>query len=523
MYEVSTTNKVTISDTLTLSDGRSIKDCIKDNCLIFYIKLPKNTNGIDGVTWSYAGELNEVKKSAGEGALVKCYAEYIDGQLNVRCTNAMNAKPATGGSGGGIEYVSGDYIDIDTDDNSINLKYDTEIAAGSSGIPTSQAVYAITSNKLDSSKFDAHINSIDKDDAIHMGETARLHLSVAYDHAANESTFYDNHLASGDKDKLNYSYNTVTSLASDVASLNSSSTNWNWAYTKVSENYSKWDAKSDIKVSTEISDNANTVPTTKAVYYELANKLNTSMFNTHVNEDGLHLTYDLNCNISQAYGHLTSELYSSIHVSDEDRTKWNGFEERINELASLGLSYKVLEEGEELPEPSEDYSGWVYLTKNSQSKNNSYDEWICVIIDGDNTSCAYDDVYKWEQIGSTEIDLTDYITNSDFKNHTDNTNIHVTKEEKDKIDEQISTITTIISSIDSNVDALNKAVDEHTDDVDIHVTAGEKENWNKISELNNYVTNTTFNSHTSNNTNAKHVTEEEKENWNSKIDNVKSG
>ena len=70
---------------------------------------------------------------------------------------------------------------------------------------------------------------------------------------------------------------------------------------------------------------------------------------------------------------------------------------------------------------------------------------------------------------------------------------------------------------------MNEAVDEHTDDVDIHVTAEEKENWIKISELNNYVTNTTFNSHTSNNTEAKHVTEEEKENWNSKIDNVKSG
>ena len=91
----------------------------------------------------------------------------------------MNAKPTTGGSGGGIEYVSGNYINIAAD-NSINLIFDTKIDTSSSGIPTSQAVYAITSNKLDLSTFNGHIsdfnehiNSIDKDDAIHMGKTAR--------------------------------------------------------------------------------------------------------------------------------------------------------------------------------------------------------------------------------------------------------------------------------------------------------------------------------------------------------------
>ena len=69
----------------------------------------------------------------------------------------MNTKPSTGGTGGGIEYNNGKYIEIDYNNN-INLKYDDSINENSINIPTSQAVFKITKDKLDVSTFNGHVN-----------------------------------------------------------------------------------------------------------------------------------------------------------------------------------------------------------------------------------------------------------------------------------------------------------------------------------------------------------------------------
>lgn len=51
----------------------------------------------------------------------------------------------------------------------------------------------------------------------------------------------------------------------------------------------------------------------------------------------------------------------------------------------------------------------IYLIANSGSGNNSYDEYILV-----NTGTAEDPVYKPEKIGTTDVDLTNYVQNSDL-------------------------------------------------------------------------------------------------------------
>lgn len=132
VYEYSTMpSSINIVDTLTLEDGRKIKDCIEKNCLIFYIKLPTPTsttlsvkaNNVD-TKWGFSGELTQLlstaKKNADSG-LIKCYAEYINGTFTVHCTNGMNLKPVEGGT-----------VEIDTTDT---------IVDGSDAVPTSNAVY----------------------------------------------------------------------------------------------------------------------------------------------------------------------------------------------------------------------------------------------------------------------------------------------------------------------------------------------------------------------------------------------
>ena len=132
VYEYSAMpTSINIVDTLTLEDGRKIKDCIEKNCLIFYIKLPTPTsttlsvkaNNVD-TKWGFSGELTQLlstaKKNADNG-LIKCYAEYINGTFTVHCTNGMNLKPGEGGT-----------VEIDTTDT---------IVDGSDAVPTSNAVY----------------------------------------------------------------------------------------------------------------------------------------------------------------------------------------------------------------------------------------------------------------------------------------------------------------------------------------------------------------------------------------------
>ena len=139
VYEYSTMpSSINIVDTLTLEDGRKIKDCIEKNCLIFYIKLPIPTsttlsvkaNNVD-TKWGFSGELTQLlstaKKNADSG-LIKCYAEYINGTFTVHCTNGMNLKPGEGGT-----------VEIDTTDT---------IVDGSDAVPTSNAVHDFVKEEI---------------------------------------------------------------------------------------------------------------------------------------------------------------------------------------------------------------------------------------------------------------------------------------------------------------------------------------------------------------------------------------
>ena len=198
IYEYSTMpSSINIVDTLTLEDGRKIKDCIEKNCLIFYIKLPIPTsttlsvkaNNVD-TKWGFSGELTQLlstaKKNADSG-LIKCYAEYINGTFTVHCTNGMNLKPGEGGT-----------VEIDTTDT---------IVDGSDAVPTSNAVY----------------------DHVKLHEDKNIHIT------SSERTSWNNKISE-----------VVNGDFINVTNKNTVS----------------------VKTSTTISDDATTIPTTKAVHVD---------------------------------------------------------------------------------------------------------------------------------------------------------------------------------------------------------------------------------------------------------------
>lgn len=77
-----------------------------------------------------------------------------------------------------------------------------------------------------------------------------------------------------------------------------------------------------------------------------------------------------------------------------------------NTLKSLkaGFSYQVVPE---LPTPSVDCLGTIYLVKGSDINQNKYAEYICIFNNAE---------YSWEMLGiiNSEVDLTGYVTKNDF-------------------------------------------------------------------------------------------------------------
>ena len=89
-----------------------------------------------------------------------------------------------------------------------------------------------------------------------------------------------------------------------------------------------------------------------------------------------------------------------------DYTQQTAITEINNKLKSLkaGFSYQIVNE---LPTPSIDCLGTIYLVKGSDINQNKYAEYICIFNNAE---------YSWEMLGiiNSEVDLTGYVTKNDF-------------------------------------------------------------------------------------------------------------
>lgn len=89
-----------------------------------------------------------------------------------------------------------------------------------------------------------------------------------------------------------------------------------------------------------------------------------------------------------------------------DYNQQNAITKINNTLKSLkaGFSYQIVNE---LPTPSIDCLGTIYLVKGSDINQNKYAEYICIFNNAE---------YSWEMLGiiNSEVDLTGYVTKNDF-------------------------------------------------------------------------------------------------------------
>ena len=89
-----------------------------------------------------------------------------------------------------------------------------------------------------------------------------------------------------------------------------------------------------------------------------------------------------------------------------DTNQQNAIIDINNTLKSLkaGFSYQIVNK---LPTPNVDCLGTIYLVKGSDINQNKYAEYICIFNNAE---------YSWEMLGiiSSEVDLTGYVTKSDF-------------------------------------------------------------------------------------------------------------
>lgn len=78
------------------------------------------------------------------------------------------------------------------------------------------------------------------------------------------------------------------------------------------------------------------------------------------------------------------------------------------ESLKAGFSYQIVPE---LPPPSIDCLGTIYLVKGSDINQNKYAEYICIFNNAE---------YSWEMLGiiNSEVDLTGYVTKDDFDTFT---------------------------------------------------------------------------------------------------------
>ena len=93
-----------------------------------------------------------------------------------------------------------------------------------------------------------------------------------------------------------------------------------------------------------------------------------------------------------------------------DYSQQTAITEINNTLKSLkaGFSYQVVNE---LPTPNVDCLGTIYLVRGSDINQNKYAEYICIFNNAE---------YSWEMLGiiNSEVDLTGYVTESDFRAFT---------------------------------------------------------------------------------------------------------
>lgn len=172
--------------------------------------------------------------------------------------------------------------------------------------------------------------------------------------------------------------------------------NWN-AKSDFDGTYNSLTGKPDLTQKEDVANKTKTVnasstdtqyPTAKAVYTAVSGKANTSSLSTVAT--------------SGSYNDLSNK--PTIPTNNNQLTNGAGYQTSSdvqsainNALANItGIDFQVVSSL-----PTTGVKGTIYLTSNSGAEQNVYDEYIYVNN-------------KWEKIGTTEVDLSGYVQESDL-------------------------------------------------------------------------------------------------------------
>lgn len=221
------------------------------------------------------------------------------------------------------------------------------------------------------------------------------------------------------------------------------------------EEKDRWNSAHGLTVDTELDENSSNPVQNAAIAKKIATLATQEQVGEKVSNDVFVL-------------HTSN---GDIHITEEERVKWNEALERAKEYADQLFgdieSFKIIiiEEGKTHSDIAPE-SGVLYFEKTSTDDENNYDEYVW--ING-----------VWEKIGSNKISLDDYYK----KNETYS---------KEEIDEKFLTITItcddVLSETSENpvknkvvateIKELKETVTNHTTDMITHVTQQEKDTWN---------------------------------------------
>lgn len=358
VYEYTTTpTEINIIDTDLLQDGRTVADCLQNNILTFILKFPVNgnrnlsilANGAGNVKWSYPSELSDILQDAlteKNDVWIKCFAGYKDGNLCIRCCNALNLVP-----GGERQLGTTDIIE-----------------SGNYNASTSNAVYHFVTTQIEDIKNNIKVK-------------------------INEGDFIDI-----DED------NTIS-------------------------------VKTSSQIKDETNDEVKTVPTTQAVYDELNTRFESLDSNESSNgitvtqENGVITNISVNSATVDSYGNISEDTQDNVIIGSEVQKIIDQLTEKI---ANFGFTYEI---HDTLPKADAKYKNRIFLVPDTTvTTDNEYNEYICV-----NKSKGW----SWEQIGSTKIDLSNYVTN-------------------DKFDAKVKEIMDAINAIDTKVEYTYNGINGFT-------------------------------------------------------------
>ena len=308
----------------------------------------------------------------------------------------------------------------------------------------------------------------------------------------------------------------------------------------------KWNAKSDVKLDTELSNTSTNAISNKAVTEAITShtgnssihitdaertKWNNAAAGTVTVDSALSSTSENPVQNKVVNSALSSKANSSkltshtgnttVHITADERTKWNGILEKAKaytdeKYGSIDkMDFYVIESGthESITSPSKSL---IYLEK--ASSGTQYESWI------------YRD--KWMNIGSDDLNLDNYYNKTEVVNLINNSKLTVDSALSSTSENPVQN-KVVKTELDKK--ASSETVTSHIGNNTIHITADERKKWNAKSdvkldtELSNTSTNAISNkavtealsskanssdlsNHTGNT--SYHVSEEDRKKWN---------